>query len=329
MDSITQIALGAAVGLAVGGRKIGRKAALIGAVCGTIPDLDVFIDMGSDVADFTYHRGFSHSILFNLLLTPLIVLVLSRIKWFGIGVRDFWAYAMVGLALVTHPLLDAMTIYGTQLLWPFHVAPAGIGSIFIIDPLYTFPLLIGVMWYLVTKNMKANKIGLIVSCFYMLWTVSAQNTVRDMVISQFDQKPSHILVQPTPFNTLLWRIVVVEDDAYQVGYYSLLDSDKNIDFRSYPSNRTLLEPIADSWAVQRLDWFTKGFYVVENRDNAVVMTDIRMGMEPDQYVLAFRVGEVTEQGINVSEPDMRMPALRDMSRLSTVWARIWDEDVSL
>ena len=43
MDSLTQAALGAAIGEAVLGKKIGRKAAILGAIGGTIPDLDVFI----------------------------------------------------------------------------------------------------------------------------------------------------------------------------------------------------------------------------------------------------------------------------------------------
>ncbi|MCB0468978.1 MAG: metal-dependent hydrolase, partial [Aequorivita sp.] len=41
MDSVTQIVLGAAVGEAVLGKKIGNKAMALGAIAGTIPDLDV------------------------------------------------------------------------------------------------------------------------------------------------------------------------------------------------------------------------------------------------------------------------------------------------
>ena len=56
------------------------------------------------------------------------------------------------LALVTHPLLDAMTVYGTQLALPFSDHPFGVGSIFIIDPLYTLPLLAGTGWVLAAGN---------------------------------------------------------------------------------------------------------------------------------------------------------------------------------
>ena len=43
MDSLTQAALGAAIGEAVLGKKIGNKAAVLGAIIGTIPDLDVML----------------------------------------------------------------------------------------------------------------------------------------------------------------------------------------------------------------------------------------------------------------------------------------------
>ena len=61
MDSLTQIALGAAVGVAVMGRRTAVwKAALWGAVCGTLPDLGAFIDHGDPILDMTRHRAIQH-----------------------------------------------------------------------------------------------------------------------------------------------------------------------------------------------------------------------------------------------------------------------------
>ena len=62
MDSLTQLALGAAVGEAAMGRKVGHRAILWGAIAGTLPDLDVFVPLGDVVRDFTYHRSASHSV---------------------------------------------------------------------------------------------------------------------------------------------------------------------------------------------------------------------------------------------------------------------------
>ena len=61
MDSLTQLTFGAACGETILGKKVGKKALFWGAILGSLPDLDVFIPLGSPVDDFVYHRGFSHS----------------------------------------------------------------------------------------------------------------------------------------------------------------------------------------------------------------------------------------------------------------------------
>jgi inner membrane protein len=141
LDSLTQIALGAAVGEATLGRKVGSRAPLWGAICGTLPDLDVFIPLGDPVSDFTYHRSFSHSLFVLAALTPLVVWLILKIHPQTREHRAGWA-ALVYLAFATHVLLDSFTVYGTQIFWPLDTTPVGWSTIFIIDPLYTLPLLL-------------------------------------------------------------------------------------------------------------------------------------------------------------------------------------------
>lgn len=142
MDSVSQIALGAAVGVATMGRRTAPwKAALWGGLCGTLPDLDALIDHGDAVSNMTLHRAETHALFWLTLASPVLAglaAVLARERdRFGRWWLATW------LVLVTHPLLDAMTVYGTQLALPFSDWPWGVGSVFIIDPLYTLPLLIG------------------------------------------------------------------------------------------------------------------------------------------------------------------------------------------
>ena len=50
MDSLSQFALGSAIGVAVMGRRTAVwKAALWGGICGMLPDLDVVIDFGGSL----------------------------------------------------------------------------------------------------------------------------------------------------------------------------------------------------------------------------------------------------------------------------------------
>ena len=80
MDSVSQIALGAAVGEAVLGRKLGNKAILWGAVGGTIPDLDIITaPFLSEIDSLAFHRGISHSIFFAVVAGLLFGWLLHRL----------------------------------------------------------------------------------------------------------------------------------------------------------------------------------------------------------------------------------------------------------
>ena len=142
MDSLSQIALGSAVGMAVMGRRTALwKAALWGGLAGTVPDLDALIDFGDPVRNMTYHRGESHALFYLTLASPLLAWIVTRVHGEAALFKRWWL--AIWLVLITHPLLDTMTVYGTQLALPFSNHPFGVGSIFIIDPLYTVPLLVG------------------------------------------------------------------------------------------------------------------------------------------------------------------------------------------
>ena len=63
MDSLTQIALGASIGVAViGGRTAAWKAALWGGVAGLLPDLDVLLDHGDPILNMVLHRAETHAL---------------------------------------------------------------------------------------------------------------------------------------------------------------------------------------------------------------------------------------------------------------------------
>jgi len=144
MDSITQALLGATVQASLLGRWQGRKALLYGAVLGTLPDLDVIIDYGDAVADMTYHRGFSHS-LFVLSLLAIALTWLARRFRPDPNYTGTRLFLTIWLVLATHVSLDAFTSYGTQLFWPLTTPPVAWSSVFIIDPLYSVPLLVAVL----------------------------------------------------------------------------------------------------------------------------------------------------------------------------------------
>jgi inner membrane protein len=362
MDSLTHIALGAALGTAVLGRRMGPRAALWGAVASTLPDLDVFIAQGDPLRDLTFHRAWSHSLFCLTLAAPLIAGVLSRFeRRVGASFREW--FALVWLALISHPLLDAFTVYGTQLLLPFSNRPVGLGSIFIIDPLYTLPLIAGTVAAWVLRKPQPdragrwNAAGLLVSTLYLGWTVAAQAAVAGVVqrtLAASGSASSPVLVTPTPFNSVLWRVVVMDRDGYDEGYYSLLDDTAKVTFEHHASESGLLDSLRDDANVQRLAWFTKGFYAVSEapagltvakgsvsslrqlvgvidtaaaaghaagaQRSSIVMTDVRMGQTP-WFVFSFVVAE-RDAGRIVPAPVRQLPMRRvPPDALARLWRR--------
>jgi inner membrane protein len=334
MDSLTQIALGASVGYAVLGSKVGRKAIVWGAVLGTLPDLDVFLPYAGEVEAFTYHRGFSHSIFVHLLASPFITWLILKIHSSHRQYKKQWFW-LVFLSLSTHAILDSLTVYGTQLMWPFTEYPVAVSNVFIIDPAYTLPLLLGIAFALfpnvrAARARRMNFLGIALSSAYICWSLIAKvaidHKVETALINRGIQANAYVST-PAPLTTMLWRIVVMSDDYYYEGYASVFDNSKDVTLNAYQTYPELLEDIQDEWGVVRLQWFTRGFYSVRQKQDKVVLSDLRMGVECS-YAFNFVVGEQTGSGIKVGDFE-KVTERPNLSQVGRIWDRIWDASVSL
>jgi inner membrane protein len=334
MDSLTQVALGAAVGYAVLGSKVGRKAVVWGAVLGTLPDLDVFLPYAGEVEAFTYHRGFSHSLLVHLLASPFITWLILKLHTSDQQYKKEW-FCLVFLSLSTHAILDSLTVYGTQLMWPLTEYPFAVSNLFIIDPMYTLPLLLGIAFALFPK-VKAttarhmNFLGLALSSIYICWSLIAKVAIDHKLETSLSERgipANHYISTPAPLTTMLWRIVVMSDGHYYEGYASVFDAPKDITLDAYQTYPELLNDIQDEWGVNRLQWFTRGFYSVRQKEQKVILSDLRMGAECS-YVFNFVVGEKTMSGIQLGDFE-KVTERPDLSKVGRIWDRIWDPSVSL
>lgn len=314
MDSMTQVLLGGAIGGAVLGRRLGRKAVVGGAILGTLPDLDVMIDYGDAVADYTYHRGFSHSLwVLAGLSTLLATLTVLLTPWHSrrhparhapsggiasITPGHWWLYFT--LCLLTHPLLDAFTTYGTQLWWPLATPPVSWASIFIIDPLYSLPLLAAALVGLISgRVVRASQVGLALSCAYLAFGLGAKAVIDDWlapVLAERGLESAPRLIQPTPFNTLLWRATIIDDDVYHETLVSLLD-DAPPRLETFRRGATLEDAALATADGARLTWFAGPFLRYTSRERGgetlLVATDLRLGFpgyHPFSFTLARREG---------------------------------------
>lgn len=285
MDSLTQIALGAAFGEATVGHKIGKKGAVWGAVLGTLPDLDIVANLFLDAVDsLAAHRSASHSFLIALLLSPVIAYFLRRLHIKDKATHREWTL-MVFLVWTTHIFVDLLTVYGTQIFWPASRHPFGIDSIFIIDPLYTLPLALGVLLALRAKvgsrkRFRINAFFLVLSTLYLTWGMS----VKLFVHSSFKQglasrgiKTEEVMTAPTPLNTVLWQGLALQNDTLHAGLYSVFDSRTPNRFVAIPRRTELLTGHREDRAVARLLWFSKGWYAVEEDSLGLTFADYRFG----------------------------------------------------
>jgi inner membrane protein len=331
MDSLSQLVLGASIGVAVMGRRTAVwKAALWGGVAGTIPDLDALVDFGDAVRNMTYHRAESHGLFYLTLLAPLLAWLISKVHG-ETALFKRWCVAL-WLALFTHPLLDTFTIYGTQLLQPFSEHPFGIGSMFIVDPMYTLPLLLGLIVALVRRQfagLRWNALALGFSCLYLAWSVAAQAYVERIVRTQLaaqGQSSTKFFATPTPLNTIAWRVVVMEGNGYSEGFYSFFDSDQQIKFDSFPSQSALIDELKDNWAAQRMAWFTHGFYSLREVKGEAILTDLRMGQEPG-YVFQFALAQREGTAWKDITPQARGNRGDAAKALPWLWTRIKGQDI--
>jgi inner membrane protein len=330
MDSLTQVALGASLSVAVLGRRTALwRAALWGGMAGLLPDLDVLIDHGDDLQNMVHHRGLSHSLLLLTLLAPALAAVAGWTERRRGNLPDRpqasgsrWTLAL-WLALFTHPLLDLMTIYGTQVLQPFTDQAYGLGSIFIIDPLYSVPLLGGLIAAALQRSpdrgLRANRWGLALSTGYLAWTVLAQAVVVDRVresLSAQGLSDRPVLVTPAPLQTLLWRVVVIDGPRYHEGYYALTDGSRPLRLQARDRGGELLQTMALQPQVAQLARFSDGFYSLALREGRLMVTDLRMGQHP-YYVFSFDLGPNGVPGAKLQ------PAIQQGGRIPVGEGLVW------
>jgi inner membrane protein len=285
LDSLTQIVLGASVGELVLGKKIGNKAILWGAIAGTLPDLDVLLRYFTDEISATQmHRGFSHSIVFALLIAPLLGWIAKKIhsNLKDVSFRDwtklfFWT-------TVTHPLLDAHTTWGTQFFWPFNYRLA-YQNIFVVDPLYTLPFLMFLIIVMTLKKdnpkrSKFNTIGLSVSSTYLLLSlifkwISFQEFKEGLQNQEIEYLEMD--TKPSPLNSILWSSLIETDNGYRTAYYSLFDKQEIVYSQEFAKNHQLIEPYMDQKIIQQLINISAGWYRIEEKNGKLLFWDLRFG----------------------------------------------------
>jgi inner membrane protein len=285
MDSVTHIVLGACIGEAMLGKKIGKKGMLYGAIAQSLPDLDVLASLWLDpVSDLLAHRGFTHSILCCVLISPLLAWLARRFHRMQHVSLVQWSLFFI-TELFTHIFLDAFNNYGTGWFEPFSHFRISFNALYVADPLFTiFPLGGAIVLLLLQPKSRRRrfwaKMPIVVCTFYLVLSLFNKFTVQRAVMrSLAGQHIPHerYFTTPAPLQNLLWMVVAGNDSGYHVGYRSVLDTGRQMNFRYFPTNSGYLDTIVQYQDVQHLIRFSQGFFTIEKWSDTLVFNDLRFG----------------------------------------------------
>lgn len=285
MDSLTHVVIGGCLGQVIAGKTLGRNAIILGIIGQSIPDIDFVSGLWMTESEHVLaHRGFTHSLLFAILVTIFLAFLSKHIlKLPDIRLRTY--VTLFSVNVFVHVLLDTCNAYGTAFFQPFSDIRFSFHLLFVADPLFSVVPGILFIWMLFSRKSMAykNKLatGALVYCIlYVMMAMVNKASISRQVEKQFaaygKDQPATIIT-PTLLNTLLWYIMVQEPEGFQIGYRSVLDSNSEIHFKYFPKNDSLLQAPEDIHAAIDLIRFAEGFYTLEQRKDSLVLNILRFG----------------------------------------------------
>jgi inner membrane protein len=285
MDSITHIALGACMGEAFLDRKLGKKAMIWGALAQSVPDIDFIASFWMNTSsNLLAHRGFTHSFLFVGIIAVFFSLIAER--WHRPHNISFkrWLLFFGGVIFI-HVFIDAFNNYGVGWFEPFSHQRVSFNTIFVADPFFSIWPALAILFLIITKRSWKNRkkwwmMGLVMSAIYLTYCtfnkIKINNDVKDILQRQ-NIKYERYFTTPTAFQNWLWYVVAGNDSGYHIGFRSVFDSKKEIDFTYFPRNDFLLDSVEDTEALQKLKRFSQQFYTAEKWNDTLVFNDLRFG----------------------------------------------------
>lgn len=286
MDPVTHAALGIAAAETILGKKAPGRAALAGLLAGIMPDFDLFPAMMSGPLErLSIHRGFTHSIIFALIMAPILGYLFSRRSGDtskpGPGSWSFLIFA----AIMSHIIIDCFTTYGTMVFFPFSHYRVAFSTISIVDLIFTIPLIVAISGFLLTrKNIRLGRAilfaGMTVSAVYLTGMILVKQHVETVFENELNRQGAahtRIFTTPTILAGFLWVGTAEGDRVYYTASHSIFDRGTSINFSTVKKNHDLIEYIKEEEPIKKLIWFTDGLYSIEPGEGSLVLNDLRYG----------------------------------------------------
>ncbi|MBI1761795.1 MAG: metal-dependent hydrolase [Acidobacteria bacterium] len=250
-------------------RRIPHGVGIIGAIGAMAPDLDVLIFSPADpTLGWLYHRHFTHSLLLIPLVGLFAALPFLWLKRYANYRGAVVLAAIIGCA--THTLLDSLTNYGTQQLWPFADTRIAWDAMPIVDPIYSLILVAGLVYTAKTRKLSGVRWGLALALFYVgfgFWQHQRGRSVQQELLASRKHLPTQARVLPAPGWLVFWRSLYIADgrlyaDGIQLPWFRPAKvlpgaSAAAITFTDLPASA---QAQPETWRQFKiLDWFAGGY----------------------------------------------------------------------
>ena len=285
MDSLTHIALGACIGEAFFEKGFGKKAMIWGALAQSIPDVDFLASIWSTTTEnLLAHRGFTHSILFALLIVPVFAMAADRIhKPHNIAFKTWILFFATEVFL--HLFIDGFNNYGVGWLEPFSHTRFSFNAIYVADIFFSIWAGIALLMLIILNPYSSRrtfwwKFGVFLPFIYLSYCsinkIKINSDVKEIFAKQHIPHTRYFTT-PAPLQNWLWFVVSGNDSGYYVGFRSLFDRNQKMEFHYFPRNDSLLKPLSGHEDLQKLIRFSQQFYTVEKWNDTLVFNDLRFG----------------------------------------------------
>ena len=289
MDPLSQATLGAAAAQSLIKKSDLARIALIGAIAGMAPDLDVLIQSSTDpLLQLEYHRQFTHSLIFIPVGALLCAIAFWPFMRRHMSFKAIWLTALAGYA--THALLDACTTYGTLLLWPFSDARIAWNTISVIDPVFTLPLLGFVIAAGVKKSQFIGRLGMAwVALYLSIGVIQEERAIAagEALAADRGHAPAVVSAKPSFGNLLLWKTVYEYDDHFWVdavragGDVTIIEGDHVARLNLQSSFPWLDTDSQQARDVERFRWFSNDYLAIDS-DDPFFIVDMRYSHLPNE-----------------------------------------------
>ena len=273
------------MGEAFAGRQLGRKAMLAGVIAHSLPDIDFVAALWLSTADNLHaHRGFTHSILYILLISPLLAVVARFfLKHEEISFRRWVIFFLIISAL--HIFLDAFNNYGVGWFEPFSSYRISFDTIYVADPFFSImPGIALVMLLFIKHGQKARrfwwKVGLYSCLIYLSYTVINKIIINNRVTRVLANQQivaKRVFTTPAPLQNWLWFVAAEMDSGFYTGYVSVFDKKLTNELIYSPKNDSILNLLPNREEANKIIKFSQGYYTVEKHADTILLNDLRFG----------------------------------------------------